>query len=690
MHIQQITLDNFKKFKQKTLAFSPGLNCIFGENEAGKSTLLNSLKFAFFGLRGDEAQCWSDTDKPRITITYLQDGAPITGVQSFDKEDIQLIGNDLLNRSDRAGKEIMTEHLGIKDAHFFDDTVFINQAQVAQIRFLSRPDDLSYFIPGLRQLIIAQKQINSQLDELSNPHPNVKHPRRFEEKKTQLAECEQQYAIQQKITEEYSRLKKQHQQQIETERELNEMRKRYESIIEWQQRQREIALKRENIRDELKRLQQIDKSLRSARQARDEYQHELESLQSFQFTADFAARADFLIGQMYRLEEDTSVHARVGGNSNQNVVEIFLWLAALMSVAGAIMLGQFLLYVIATLLLAIWGALFLKKSAVWGNQKQKSAFEKDRAVVLEQLREICPIFDDVNDDDPNYIKIRSQLEELQEKFARYLELKQRDDEARIRWEQTLPQIPAEWEISATNVLADLSTRRQKLEENLAELELEEDHHLSDAAERPLESLSDSLQDIKAQLPDILDKRIELETELKSLFQQMHQWRDVEGTMARLKSEISEIERQIAVLRKAEQGFQEAIQKLTTFPRVNQLASNYLGQISGHVYENCHLEHTNGRWQLEVNIPELKRYISPEGKLSYGTIEQIYLAFRLALADAYPAPLFFDDVLAHFDRKRQKNTLDLLHQLSKKRQIFITTHDPVVVKMLEKVAHLISL
>ena len=50
MIIKKITINNFGKLHQKQMEFSPGINVIYGENEAGKSTLQQFLKSMMFGL----------------------------------------------------------------------------------------------------------------------------------------------------------------------------------------------------------------------------------------------------------------------------------------------------------------------------------------------------------------------------------------------------------------------------------------------------------------------------------------------------------------------------------------------------------------------------------------------------------------------------------------------------------------
>ena len=75
-------------------------------------------------------------------------------------------------------------------------------------------------------------------------------------------------------------------------------------------------------------------------------------------------------------------------------------------------------------------------------------------------------------------------------------------------------------------------------------------------------------------------------------------------------------------------------------------------------------------------------------LSEGTRSQLYLAVRLAICELVlppeePCPLILDDVLAAFDDKRAKDTLRLLKELSKERQILLLTCQSREKRLLEE-------
>jgi uncharacterized protein YhaN len=64
-------------------------------------------------------------------------------------------------------------------------------------------------------------------------------------------------------------------------------------------------------------------------------------------------------------------------------------------------------------------------------------------------------------------------------------------------------------------------------------------------------------------------------------------------------------------------------------------------------------------------------------LSCGTVEQIYLALRIASSELLmmkgeTLPLIMDEVFSFYDQKRTYDTLEMFKDLSEKRQIILFT------------------
>ena len=59
MEIKELHLGHFGKFHHKKIPFQPGINIIYGSNEAGKSTIHSFIRGMLFGIekkRGRESK----------------------------------------------------------------------------------------------------------------------------------------------------------------------------------------------------------------------------------------------------------------------------------------------------------------------------------------------------------------------------------------------------------------------------------------------------------------------------------------------------------------------------------------------------------------------------------------------------------------------------------------------------------
>ena len=92
-------------------------------------------------------------------------------------------------------------------------------------------------------------------------------------------------------------------------------------------------------------------------------------------------------------------------------------------------------------------------------------------------------------------------------------------------------------------------------------------------------------------------------------------------------------------------------------RLNERASYYMSQITNGKYDNLSIDE---RLNILVNS---KKALLPASKLSKGTVEQIYMALRLAAADIIfekdYKPILLDDAFVMYDNKRMGNTLKFM-------------------------------
>jgi uncharacterized protein YhaN len=109
--------------------------------------------------------------------------------------------------------------------------------------------------------------------------------------------------------------------------------------------------------------------------------------------------------------------------------------------------------------------------------------------------------------------------------------------------------------------------------------------------------------------------------------------------------------------------------------VAPLASEYIMDMTGGRYRKVWLEETT--FTPHVAIPEQGEDSKCEiGQLSCATIEQIYLAIRLALTQLLfqqePLPILLDDPFVNFDEARREAALKLIKEISKDHQVLLFT------------------
>lgn len=148
--------------------------------------------------------------------------------------------------------------------------------------------------------------------------------------------------------------------------------------------------------------------------------------------------------------------------------------------------------------------------------------------------------------------------------------------------------------------------------------------------------------------------------------------ELEARLAGEKARIAALEQTYTALTIAQEALQQARQELQRrfAPKIARRAEELLGKLTQNRYE---------RLTLGENF-DLQAAAAGEDTLhdalwrSDGTIDQLYLALRLSVAEALTpdAPLILDDALVRFDDTRLKAALEILRQEGESRQVLAFT------------------
>lgn len=121
------------------------------------------------------------------------------------------------------------------------------------------------------------------------------------------------------------------------------------------------------------------------------------------------------------------------------------------------------------------------------------------------------------------------------------------------------------------------------------------------------------------------------------------------------------------------------------PAVNQQASEALAYLTKGAYQDIRLDPREGF--TPRLLEPTRQLVLEQEQCSTGTQDQLYFAQRLALLhhvskQAEPLPLFFDDHFVHYDNERLHRALEYMVRLSEEQQIFLFTCQDRELRLLE--------
>ena len=215
MIIREIKLKNFGKFSEKTIKFSEGINVIYGQNEAGKTTIYTAIGALLFGLdkqRGRAAKTDAYTTyQPWEHKTWYEGSLRF----SVGKKDFLLERNfyhgeksaRLVCETD--GEELSVEQgdleilLGDANAELFFNTVAAGQLKM-------KPQDIVYsylknHIAGMLENGKYETDVVKVLEKLKEQKKQMEQEQKkqLRDLREQLAKCDARMELNEQETENY-------------------------------------------------------------------------------------------------------------------------------------------------------------------------------------------------------------------------------------------------------------------------------------------------------------------------------------------------------------------------------------------------------------------------------------------------------------------------------------------------------
>lgn len=601
MIIRELSLINFGKFSYKTVNLEPGMNVIYGENEAGKSTLHTFIRGMLFGLerrpgRSEDKDIYSKYKPWKNPANYQgmmrieQNGVNYRIERNFSEARKSLIVINEDEGRELSQKEIEKMFSGLDEGCYYNT---ISISQLGNITDKELEAVLKSFATNLgsaksmdinvgRALADLEEQrkqimVDNDIDEEINLNEAIRNA----EEKLEISEEEQQSyleSIEKKKTElAYLEEKKQEVTSLGPQR-IQEVTKKHE--------------RRENLQKEIASLTaETEKYTTSLAQAR--AQKKAMEKQLADKGIDGHETMDVLM-------------ERILNSSNMPVVFIIIMMAF---IGGAIGFGLGNIQLLSEPkywirpVLCLLGALIFLGLAVFKYFYNARSYEEK----METLKDLKLVMDKLDAAKQEEVYIERQLAGKTEAL----------------------------QSAKSNLAAEGGSESDESDfiEELTKINNQQDE------------LREEISKLQWMIGQKQGKDLEVKRELEALEEKLLQSRNG-------RSEIAAIEEAIRNIKDVASVIRESFGK-----KLNEKASYYIARITDGKYDNLHIDD-----KMRVRVAGGASLVSAT-KLSEGTMEQIYLAIRLAAADIIFAkdrmPILMDDAFAMYDNKRMGNTMKFL-------------------------------
>jgi DNA repair exonuclease SbcCD ATPase subunit len=701
--IIEVSLDGMGCFcGGKTFSFDANRVVVLGRNEAGKSTLMRSISALIYGFpKHDEEEHWRpwghcgsyggsiqfEIDKDRYRLNRKWGGDQVQLMRNDD-----IIFDDDVNPRGKTGETfqaVLADILPISRPEFFHMLSFIRQEELSA----TITEDLRQRITGSgrRDAMQVLEYLHAKYAELTWEKPpwgakRLVKPRKIEEIEHHLEDKRQRRkrateAAQQggQIETELHHIETAIAEKAKEAGTTKSLLQKYEELSQWLTKEHDTQQGVARLGEERERVEKLDteaQSLTSNIQAQyagfadmPSYSEELilSVMSHEQQLDDISSRLSTIENQLNKLGS--------AGKLPWHRLAIPLILGVVSGGAIGMALGNWALGGIIGVLLGVVVVIGWHIVARTAYSREHGTLGHDKTELQKQIVNI----------ENELVPLRTQLAPLlknydpAEALTKWRSFQDRNRELRdakkgVEANRDLATIKKEHETTQLNY--------QRILDNIDKL-VKEHSYLAPVRNDPgklgleVERRRQEQEQLDADLQALKDKQQALRL----------QWeRQVGGgveDLETLNSEIQALEKQLADYRRqtkalllAAECLSEAIDNIRDEhrggiqSRLNQLFQTWTGNLK-------RLVNLDDQWNPIVEYrPD--RTVELDS-LSRGTLDQLYLAYRVALSEALSQevaiPFLLDDPFVHFDPERRKLARQAFEAISERHQVILFTQDP---------------
>ena len=626
MKINKLKINSYGKLKEKEIELKDGINIIYGQNETGKSTLINFIINSFYGIsKNKKGKEISDYDKykPWIgeefsgKVEYELDNKEKFEIyRDFNKKNPKIFNENMediskeFNIDKNKGNEFFYEQTKI-DEDLFLSTLAINQNEVKLEN--QAQNFLIQKIANLAQTGDDSTSFKKVIDRINRRQLDEVGTERSREKPINVIS-----------------------------RKLQELLDEKENLEKYKNFKYEFEEQENNLNNEIINLENENNFLKGIKLINENKKIENEKIKIKEnIKNENSEKINLLNNKINELKSNNKIifekylennlkNKKTKNNKKIKILNIVFILLILINILQFVFIKNnnfkyiFLLTVPTFLIFYIFFISHQNKKIKNKEKIEKNNFEKINLelINLENEKKLIEnnlnnLNDEINKLKNNFnLKINLEKEKIKNKYLNKLEKNK---------------------INNLINLENINFEIEKLQKEINDKKLK--LHTLDLDKKNIEPNLENLSKIEEELVDNNEKMLTLKN-LNLSFD--------------LAKEV------------LNQNYEEMKNSVT--PKFTQNLSNNISKITDSKYSKVMFNETEG---LMVEL-ENGDYV-PANRLSIGTIDQLYLSLRLSMANELSdekVPILLDEAFAFYDDERLKNILLYLNNEFRDRQIII--------------------
>ncbi len=617
MNIKEIKINNYGKLKNKEINLEKNINIIYGENESGKSTLLNYIKNIFYGIsKNKNGKEISDYEKykPWIgeefsgRIKYeLNNGEEYEIFRDFNKKSPKVLNGNLediskdFNIDKKDGSQFFYEQTGI-DENMYLSTIMTEQQEVVLdgqeqnvlvqklANIMGTGEDSTSYKKVLDRL--NKKQIEEVGTSRTQDRPinlvNIKLKNNEFDKKAILAELES------------KTINKEDKNNLQQKILNEEIKNRAIREINFLAKNCELELEKNNLKNNIKK----------------ENEEKINKLNNNK-------------NELLKNNSQINLEKEKINKLNNKKNKIFL-----------------LLFIIL-IIINIFSFLFIKNKTI-------------NYLFISLIPIFIILYILLRPKNKNIKKIDEKINSIKN------EVNLINNQIKLLEEENIKKIN-EIENEKNNIILNINKEKEKIKNKYNNIEINKIINLinKENIEKELEYSNNKINEYKLEI-----SKIDLEE--KNILPKKEKLIKLEEEQEELQERLKELNEKNLCFNLTRELLEKAYEKMKTSvtPKFTENLSKNISIISNGKYNKVGLNDENGLMVEQENGDYLPAY-----RLSVGTIDQLYLSLRLSMVDDISKesmPIILDEAFAYFDTKRLENILKYLAEKSEQNQILIFT------------------